>query len=125
MEESNNLLKVLLRNTDSYAKAKDTESKDATTRQSMQMPWSPNVISNLESGINSEQRLMALIANYSGLESMERGKTKAEKAFNPCNLDSYQIFKSRKVKSALEKNNKSPKILKLKGSLISQKAQLE
>lgn len=124
MEESNNWLKGLFRSTDSYAKAKDTGSKD-TTSQPTQMPWSPNVVSNLESGINSGH-LMALIANYSGLESLERGgKAKEEKAFNPRDPDSYQIFKLRKVKSALKKNGKSLKALRLKSGLISQKAQLE
>ena len=125
MEESNNLLKVLLRNTDSDTEAKGTKTKATTTQQSTQMPWSVNVISNLESGINSGH-LMALIANYSGLESLERGgKAKEEKAFNPRDPDSYQIFKLRKVKSALKKNGKSLKALRLKSGLISQKAQLE
>ena len=119
MEESNNWLKVLLRNTDS-----DTEAKGTTTQQHAQMPWSPNVVSNLESGINSGH-LMALIANYLGLESLERGKRKAEKAFNPSNLDSYEIFIIRKARKTHKMGNERSKILKLKGSPISQKALLE
>ena len=60
---------------------------------------------------------MALMAKYSGLGSMERGKA-AGKAFNPHDLSNYHIFKSREVNRALKKS-KSPKILKPKG-IISQ-----
>ncbi len=76
MEDSNNWLKGLVRSTD-YSLTKGAESAAATKVQPMQTPWSTNVISNLESGIGSEEHLMALIATYSGLGSMERGKSKA------------------------------------------------
>lgn len=113
MKESNNQLKVLLRNTDS-----DTEAKGTTTQQHAQIPWSANVISNLESGINTE-RLIA-VANNPSLESLERGKPQDLR-----DPRSYKIFTIREFKSAFEKNNKRSKILKLKGRPISQKAQLE
>jgi hypothetical protein len=104
MEESNNWLKGLFRNTDSYAKAKDTESKGTTTQQSTQMPWSPNVISNLESGITTERLIE--VANNPSLESLERGKTKDQR--DPLNS---LIFTLRKFNKAY-KGYKRPKIPK-------------